>query len=81
MEPLKEPMSEAEIVAKYSTSGLQKHELDRFAKKMNMEFDAQCNHMTKEERKEFLDQHFPETTDEPTTPAISTREVPGGLCG
>ena len=60
MESPKEPLSEAEILAKYSTPGLRKHELDRFAKKMNMEFDAQCNHITQEERNEFLNKHFPE---------------------
>lgn len=81
MEPLKEQMSEAEVLDKYSTPGLRKHELDRFAKKMNMEFDALCNHMTKEERDEFLDKHFPETTNETATNEINLGEVPGSSCG
>ena len=51
---------EDEIVAKYATPGLCRNVLSRQSKKLNMEFDAQFNKMTKEERDEFLDAMYPE---------------------
>lgn len=58
MEPAQEPMTEEEVLAKYSTSGLRKNSLTREAKKLNMEFDENYRHMTKQERDEFLDKHW-----------------------
>ena len=37
---------------------LSKNILSREAKKLNMEFDAQFNTLTKAEREEFLDKHY-----------------------
>jgi hypothetical protein len=51
---------EEEILAKHSTPSLQRNILPRIAKKLNMEFDAQFNKMTKAERDEFLDGLYPE---------------------
>jgi len=51
---------EEEILAKHSTPSLRRNELPRSAKKLNMEFDAQFNKMTKVERDEFLDALYPE---------------------
>ena len=47
--------TEDEVLARYSTPRLRRNELPRAAKKLNMEFDAQYNRMTKAERDEFLD--------------------------
>lgn len=51
---------EEDVLAKCSTPGLRRNVLSRFAKKMNMEFDAQFNRMTKVERDEFLDKLYPD---------------------
>lgn len=51
---------EEEILAAYSTPSLRRNILPRGAKKLNMEFDAQFNKMTKVERDEFLDKLYPE---------------------
>ncbi len=51
---------EDEILAKHSTDRLRRNILPRSAKKLNMEFDAQFNRMTKAERDEFLDAIYPE---------------------
>jgi len=56
---------EDEIVAKHSTTSLQRNVLPRAAKKLNMEFDAQYNKMTKAERDEFLDSLYPEEKEIP----------------
>lgn len=56
------------ILAKHSTDSLRRNTLPRSAKKLNMEFDAQFNKMTKVERDEFLDAIYPEDVQpkEPT---------------
>lgn len=56
-------MTEEETLAKHSTPGLQRNVLPRHAKKLNMEFDAQFNKMTKTERDEFLDRLYPEEAE------------------
>ena len=53
-------MTEDEILAAHSTPGLRRNVLPRYAKKLNMEFDAQFNKMTKAERDEFLDKLYPD---------------------
>ena len=53
-------MTEDEILAAHSTPGLRRNVLPRQAKKLNMEFDAQFNKMTKAERDEFLDKLYPD---------------------
>lgn len=53
-------MTEDETIARYSTPSLRRNVLTRAAKKLNMEFDGTFSKMTRAERKEFLDQHFPE---------------------
>jgi len=52
-------MTEEETLAKNSTPGLRRNVLSREAKKLNMEFDALYNKMTKVERDEFLDALYP----------------------
>jgi hypothetical protein len=56
-------MTEEEIIARYSTPGLKKNQLTREIKKLIMTFDGQYSNMTKQERDEFLDKHFPVTHD------------------
>jgi hypothetical protein len=51
--------TEDEILQKYSTPGLRRNVLPRHAKKLNMEFDAQFNKMTKADRDAFLDELYP----------------------
>lgn len=67
---------EEKILAKNSTSNLRRNVLPRPAKKLNMEFDAQYNTMTKIERDAFLDRLYPETKEKPdepgSTPVIRT---------
>ena len=53
-------MTEDEILAAHSTPSLRRNVLPRDAKKLNMEFDAQFNKMTKAERDEFLDKLYPD---------------------
>ena len=53
-------MTEEETIAKHSTPSLRRNVLPRHAKKLNMEFDAQYNWMTKADRDEFLDKLYPE---------------------
>lgn len=52
--------TEAEVLARYSTPGLQRGELTRASKKLNMEFDERFRSMTKQDRDAFLDLYFPE---------------------
>lgn len=54
---------EEEILASHSTPNLRRNVLPRSAKKLNMEFDANFNKMTKAERDAFLDQLYPEETE------------------
>ena len=53
-------MTEEETLAKNSSPNLRRNILPRSAKKLNMEFDAQFNKMTKAERDEFLDKLYPD---------------------
>jgi hypothetical protein len=50
---------EDDIIAKHSTPGLRRNVLPRSAKKLNMEFDARFNKMTKTDRDEFLNAIYP----------------------
>jgi hypothetical protein len=52
-------MTEEEILAKYSPPRLRRNILPREAKKLNMEFDGQFQHLTRAEREEFLDALYP----------------------
>ena len=60
-------MTEDEILAAHSTPSLRRNVLPRQAKKLNMEFDAQFNKMTKTERDEFLDKLYPDEIEEKET--------------
>lgn len=51
-------MTEEEIIAKYSTPGLKKHELNRFAKKEQL--NAQGMSKFPEDRDKILDALYPE---------------------
>jgi hypothetical protein len=53
-------MTEAEILAKYSTPGLRKGELSRAAKKLHL---ASCYRTTGEEASRILDQIYDDKTD------------------
>lgn len=53
---------EEDILAKHSTPSLRRNVLPRSAKKLNMEFDAQFNKMTKQDRDAFLDAIYPTET-------------------
>ena len=55
---------EEEILTQHSTPNLRRNILPRSAKKLNMEFDAQFNKMTKADRDEFLDTIYPEEKEE-----------------
>jgi len=59
---------EEEILAKHSTPNLRRTELPRSAKKLIMEFDAQYNKMTKQDRDEFLDSIYPEEAENKEPP-------------
>lgn len=59
---------EEEILAAHSTPGLRRNILPRSAKKLNMEFDARFNKMTKVDRDEFLDKLYPDEIIETGTP-------------
>lgn len=48
-------VKEKEILEKYSTPGLRKNELNREAKRRNMEFDSQYDGITIKDREAFLD--------------------------
>lgn len=68
-------MDEKEVLAKYSTPGLQRGELTRSSKKHLMEFDATFNTMTKQERDDFLDKMFPnEPASPPPDPSVARPE-------
>lgn len=51
------------ILAFHSTPNLRRNVLPRAAKKLNMEFDANFNKMTKAERDEFLNRLYPEESE------------------
>lgn len=62
MEPARKPQLnyEEEILARHSTLGLKRSQLTRQAKSLNMEFDENYRHMTKQDRDDFLSKMFPD---------------------
>lgn len=53
-------LTEAEVLARYSTPGLRKGELGRSAKKLHLE--ESHKHLSKEEREKILSDLYPEDT-------------------
>ena len=81
MGPPEKPLTyEEEILAKHSTPRLRRNILPRQAKKLNMEFYANYNKMTKKERDDFLDAMYGED-NERSTLSPSVGEVSGCSCG